>query len=209
LLGHFRPVAGQPAQQALAIAGGGCRLGRLRLWKISFGLVYLQRLRLGRERLIKIRLGKNSLKGVSLGGAGCWGGSWGGCWGGGWFGGWFGRRPKGRLQGRQIWQRALQLARIEGHTSEHRRHGPQPHCRGAGGASRDQGLGEGSTGLLQPGQKPLQQSIEATEPQVPGLRVCGLEGCGSSAIEAINLHISSIEQPLEPQQSEHKRQCSS
>jgi hypothetical protein len=57
---------------------------------------------------------------------------------------------------------------------------------------------------LQPGQKTLQQSIEATALLVPDLKVCGLEGCGSSAIEAINLHISSIEQPLEPQQSEHK-----
>jgi hypothetical protein len=95
----------------------------------------------------------------------------------------------------------LQLARIEGHTSEHRRHGPQPHCRGAGGASRDQGLGEGSTGLLQPGQKTLQQSMEATALQCPGLKACGLKGCGlkgcgSIATEAINLDHSRTEQPL-------------
>jgi hypothetical protein len=145
--------------------------------------------------LTKISGVKVGLKGVRLNGVSCWEVD---CFGG---------RPKGRRQGRQIWQGALQLARIEGHTREHRRHGPQPHCRnaaGAAGASRDQGLCEGSTGLLQPGQKTLQQSIEATAPQVPGLRVCGLEGCGSSAIEAINLHNSSIEQPLEPQQGEHK-----
>jgi hypothetical protein len=98
----------------------------------------------------------------------------------------------------------LQLARIEGLTREHRRHGPQPHCRnaaGAAGASRDQGLCEGSTGLLQPGQKTLQQSIEATALQCPGLKACGLKGCGlkgcgSIATEAINLDNSRTEQPL-------------
>jgi hypothetical protein len=55
--------------------------------------------------LTKISGVKISLKGVSLGGASCWEVD---CFGG---------SPKGRRQGRQIWQGALQLARIEGHTS--------------------------------------------------------------------------------------------